>query len=146
MTHTMTIFNNNRKFILSQLLGAVRKGFLLMELVMTLLMISLFMTVIIHYQFLHLQWRSEAEKRMRALNKATTLIEEFFYNPASFTTKIYNEDGLTIHIEILKKKGQDFGITAHMKAVIDMFIKVTITWVTLMQEQEKVILESAAWV
>jgi Tfp pilus assembly protein PilE len=142
----MAIFNNNRKFISSQLLQKSPEGFLLMELMMTLLMISIFMMVILHYHVLHMQWRSEVEKRICALNKAATLIEEFFCNPASVTPKVYSEDGFAVHIDIRKQKGENILLAAPLKAVVDTYIKVTVTWINMMQAQQIVTLESIALV
>ena len=145
----MSIFNFNRKFIQSQLyqLCVQRgEGFLLVELIVALLMISLFMMVIVQYQALNIQWRSNTQRRLIALDKGTYILEQLLSDNSLAKPTCYQEDGFSVQIETNTRYDFKPLMATEAKTIQSpmlILVIVTIKWKNWRQEEQIVTLETA---
>lgn len=90
------IFNSNKKSALKQGLKLVNPGFLLIECMISLVILSMFLTILAYYQSLSVIWQAEALHRIKAFDTAHSVLEHIRADQLLVRKKQIKHEDITI--------------------------------------------------
>lgn len=103
-----------------------RKGFLLIELMVALLLVSVFTYIIAYYQSMSIQTGYEAIERWKAANALSSFFAQATVDPTILQKTITQEDGYSFSCERLPIKVAMPPVLKKQKKI--SYYNVTVTW------------------